>query len=169
MTDENKTEQASFVQSLRDLAEKHSASNPVLTELKMLNQRLVAEARKRLREQGRVVPFGGFVDEVGAVTVLDAHDDVVKVAADTIMGTLRRLAREGQTRAASVCEIVDRPFPAGGTPIQFVQLHSEHRTGLALLVGVPADEKVLTQGVPGVKGPAIAVYQRKVPPAIFVK
>ncbi len=169
MTDEGKTEQASFVQSLRDLAEKHASSNPVLTELKMLNQRLVAEARKRLREQGRVVPFGGFVDEAGAVTILDAPDDVVTVSADAIMGILRRLASEEKIRAASVCEIVDRPFPAGGTPIQFVQLHSEHRTGLALLGGVPADEKVIMQGVPGVKGPAIAVYQRKVPPAVFVK
>jgi hypothetical protein len=168
MTDENKTEQASFVQSLRELAGRHAASDPVLTELKMLNQRLVAEARKRLREQGRVVPFGGFVDEVGAVTVLDDHD-VVTVSADTIMETLRRLAREGKIRAASVCVIVDRPFPVGGTPIQFVQLHSEHRTGLALLGGVPAEEKVIMQGVPGVNGPAIAVYQRKVPPAIFVK
>jgi hypothetical protein len=168
MTDENKTEQASFVQSLRDLAEKHAASNPVLNELRMLNQRLVAEARRRLREQGRVVPFGGFVDEVGAVTVLDARDDVT-VSADSIMEALRRLAREGKIRAASVCVIVDRPVPAGETPIQFVQLHSEHRTGLALLGGVPADEKVIMQGVPGVKGPAIAVYQRKVPPAIFVK
>lgn len=166
MTDENKTQQASFVQSLRDLAENHATANPALGDLRALNQKLVAEARKRLQEQGQVAPFAGFMNEDGAVTVLEAHD--AEETFDALMSTLQTLAREGKIRAATVCVLVDRPFPAGGAPTQFVQLHSEHRTGLAFLGGVPADEKVIMQGVPGVQGPAIAGYNKKVPPTIFV-
>jgi hypothetical protein len=167
MSDENKGQQAAFVQSLRDLAEKQAATNPVLSDLRTLNQRLAAEARKRLAEEKLVYPFGGFVDKAGAVSVLDAHDADESLAFEKTMAALRTLARQGKIRAASVCIIVERPFSPGETPIQFLQFHSEHRTGLALLTGVPADEKVLMQGVPGVNGPAVAVYKKKLQPVIF--
>jgi hypothetical protein len=46
-------------------------------------------------------------------------------------------------------------------------MHTEDKSGSAVLAGVPADEKDNTAGLAGVKGPAIARYGKKVPPIIF--
>jgi hypothetical protein len=164
--DEN--DQASFVQSLRDFADKHAAANPALGDLKTLNQHLTGLAREHLKVQAKLLPFAGYVDESGAVTVIQADGANETTALGILTQRLHALAEAGTIRAATICEVVERPYPAGGQLVPFVQFHSEHRNGLALLLGKPLDENVMMQGVPGAKGPAIGVYTKKVSPTIFI-
>ncbi len=166
MSDAGKrNQQAAFVQSLREAAQKLAAGNPALADLKLLNQRLIEEARQQLADQKHVQPFGGALDANGDIVFAHAEGLAGTAAVNSILAKLRGLAEEGKIRAASVCTIIERPFPsAGGTPILFIQFHSEHRSGLAVTIGKPADEY---QSIPGVDGPAIVGYQKKIEPMIF--
>ena len=163
MTEANNEQQA-FAQSLRDYVEKAIADKPHLLRVRRLNQAMVAEVRRRLRERILITPLGAVADESGQVRFIETEEEIT---ADALMQQLQKSATESQVFAASLCTLVERSLATGGKPVLFIQMHTEDRTGLAAVAGVPADEKENTGGLAGIIGPAVAGYRKKIAPVIF--
>lgn len=149
-----------FKQSFFNWVKERLAKDPKFNDLKELLEGARTEANKRLAGKRTIPPFAAFIDELGSMTMTAAD---AKHTFDGLVEELRGLAKEDKIRAACICTIVERPAEGRKAPMQFIELHAEHRDsvflrprGLALLRGVP------------VAGPAkSAGYKKGVPALIF--
>jgi hypothetical protein len=151
---------ALFKQSFFNWVKEQLAKDPTFNDLKGLLESVRTEANKRLNGKRTIHPFAGFIDELGSITVTAAD---AKLTFDGLVKELRKLAKEGKARAACICTIVERPSGNGKAPMQFIELHLEHRDsrymrrrGLALLRGLPVAGQAQSAG-----------YRKGVPALIF--
>jgi len=134
--------------------------------MRRLNQALVAEVRSRLKKEILVHPLAAVADESGKVNLIETDQND---SPEVLTQKLRDAAGDNQVFAASLCTLVERTSPRGGDPIPFIQMHTEDRSGLAVVAGVPADENENAAGLAGVAGPSVGGYMKKVSPIIFAK
>jgi hypothetical protein len=159
--------QSKFIAGLRALAEKEAVKNPNLARLRLLSKSLVHETRKRL-ENGEACPT------IGACLLADDNVQMIfpkqgDTAQAEVVATLSQLATAGQIIGGACSTIVQRPLSPNGPVVSFIDIHSELVEGVALRGSVPADASILEKGIPGVNGPVLPIYGKKVEPRIFGK
>ena len=160
--------QSKFMAGLRALAEKEAVKNPELARLRVLSKSLVDEVRKRL-DRGETCPTIGaslLADNTVRIILPKTQGDI---AQGEIVATLKQLATAGQITGGACATIVQRPLSPNGPAVSFIDIHSELVLGVALRGSVPADLSILEKGIPGVKGPVLPIYGKKVEPKIFSK
>lgn len=160
--------QSKFIAGLRSLAEKAAAKNPDLARLRLLSKSLVDEARKQL-ENGEACPT------IGACLLSDNNVQMIfpRTRGDSaqaeIVATLNQLATAGQILGGACGTIVQRPLSPNGPAVSFIDIPCELVEGIALRGSVPADLSILEKGIPGVEGPVLPIYGKKVDSRIFRK
>jgi hypothetical protein len=160
--------QAAFVSGLRKLAEEAAAKNPVLADMRSLGKALVSEMRAEVACGQECVPLGAYMERDGEVLIVRPNAaDSDEVFAEVLL-TLKARAKEGNIRAAALCNVRGRQAP-GGQSVKYIQVHMEHAQGKALLSAVPADESVSRASLPGVDGPALNFFGGPTQPKIFAQ
>lgn len=160
------TDQAKFIAGLRKLAEKHAANNPTFGRLRLLTKTLVDKTRERFN-QGEISPtLGACLLTNNDVQLIYPTADGERAQAE-ILATLQRLATAGHIVGGACSTILQRPLVPNGPAVPFIDIHAELVEGLALRSAIPADLSVLEKGVPGVSGPSLPLYGKKIEPRIF--
>ncbi|MGO8817077.1 MAG: hypothetical protein ACLQVG_20740 [Terriglobia bacterium] len=158
-------DQQKFAKSLRELAERMIADKPHMLRVRSVNDALKAEVRRRLAEGLPISVVCAIANESGHATLKEIGPDAT---IERAIDMLRREAAQAAVFAAGFCTLAKRIPPTGGLPVAVIQVHSEDRTGFAMVGGVAADEGDTTAGVTGIQGPAVGKYIKKVAPMIFV-
>lgn len=161
-------DQAKFLAGLRAFAEKHAANNPTLAKLRILGKALVDESRRRFNQGEPSATLGAYLLPNNELRIICPNSNGDKAQLE-IVGTLRQLAAAGQIKGGACSTILQRPLVPNGPNVPFVDVHVELVEGLALRSAVPVDEFYIQEGVPGVKGPYLPIYGKKVKPRIFVQ
>jgi hypothetical protein len=160
--------QAALVESLRKAAEDAAARNPAIGEVRAAAKPLVDEIRRRKQSAIQSFVLASYLSLEGAVCFLEADDSGDERGEPGLFAKLAVLAKEGKIRAAAVGTVIAGPSPSHPTTMaEFIQVHSEHISGLAARSLAPVDPTLLQGGVSGVAGPAVALMSGKAEPRIF--
>jgi hypothetical protein len=150
------------------MTEEAAAKNPTLGDMRPLAKALVSESRSLIAGGRTQTPVRAYMGKDGDISILNPDAKDLNQANAELLLKLSRQEKEGNIRAAALCDIVDKQIP-GGAIVKFMQVHVERVIGKAFATAVPADESVLLAGVPGVDVPALPVFggptQSKIFPA----
>src|ERR1700742_2407285 len=153
----SESDKQEFLASLRKAAEAAAAKNPTLADMRTVAKALVAEARTRIAATQMCSPLGAHMGIDRRVSIIDADGEDSNLIRAEIVRKLRGLAVDNSIRAAAFCYVVDKEIP-GGPTMKFIQVHMEHVAGKAFTSAVPVDESALTDNIPGLDGPAAALF-----------
>lgn len=116
-------------------------------DLDQLLDALLPFAQKCLVERGEFYPFGAVLSRTGELVLQAAHagDDPPPAleALETLEGTHRNQAANGEIRAAGLCVAVRTQPPGQTKKIDAIHVGLEHQTGESVSVFLPYEKRWL--------------------------
>jgi hypothetical protein len=161
-------DQSKFIAGLRNLAEEHAANDPTFAKLRMLGKALVDETRNRMNQ-------GETSLTLGSCLLNDSQVQMIYPATNGEKCTVRdcryfAAPRDSWTDTGWCMQHHPAKASRAEWPtVPFIDVHAELVDGVAVRSAVPADISILEKGVPGVSGPSLPVYSKKVEPRIFYR